>query len=215
MPRKPDDPRSLFDVSIPRAVQSDILLALRELYPRSYRDTARLVQPSEIRDLYPFVRRGQIEGAVRSIAEKHGLSARVETNSSGNTHSVIEGGNFFLTISAVGDPSATIRPAVFRKADALYNQPLFASLAEQDTPADDTTYCAILQHGPFRSKPDQLGHALIIFPTPNGKLDCNINLIARFPDAVSVGEPFNEEIIPDSIEPQIRNDLLRKCGEDE
>ena len=216
MPAASNDPIDLFDESFPLAVQVDMLRALRSLYLSSYRDTNGIVQTDAVRDLYPVVRRAQIEGGIRRVAERHGLSAEVRTNKSGNTHSVIHGGRFFLTVSAVGEPSALIRPAVFREAGALRNQPLFANLPDEDPPPDDAKYYAILKHGPARSSPDQLGHASIVFPSPSGRscLDVSINLMTRFPEEKSTSEPFSEEIIPDLIEPRIRTDLPRECGDD-
>src|SRR4051794_14247229 len=101
---------------------------IKQTYPVAHRATTGLVQPPEVRDLYPDVRRALIEGGARAVAEMHGLTARVETNRSGNAHTVIRGGKFTLTISQVSDPSDRVRHAVFREEDALHNQPLFAGL---------------------------------------------------------------------------------------
>lgn len=108
------DPVGAFDEAIPWPAQRDILRVLIEAYPRAFRATEELVELPEIDDLWRGVRRGMIEGGMRRVARKHGLTARVEANRSRNNHTVIEGGNFFLTISAVGDPSERIRPAQFR-----------------------------------------------------------------------------------------------------
>ena len=109
-----------------------------------------------------------------------------------------------------------IRPAVFREADALHNQPLFASLHDEESSSVDAMYYAILKHGPSRARPYELGHASIVFPSPGGKkfLDITINLMTRFPEEEITGGPCNEEIIPDSIEPRIRTDLERESGDD-
>ena len=74
MPRASDDPVAVFDESFPVTVQVDMLRALKSLYPSSYRDTQGLVLEDELRDLYPFIRRGQIEGAIRSVAKARAFS---------------------------------------------------------------------------------------------------------------------------------------------
>jgi hypothetical protein len=204
------DPVNLFDQSIAPPVQSELLRTIKQLYPVSYRATVDLVRTPEVGDLYPKVRRGIIEGGARSVAEKHGLSTKIETNRSGNTHTVIQSGNFFLTISQVCDPSDMVRHAAFRAEDALHNHPLFAALTEDEPPESEAQYNAILKHGPDPKNPDQLGYALIVFPKPDGRscLDISINLMARYDGTVSEPKPFREEIIPETLPDfGIRTDL--------
>jgi hypothetical protein len=211
MPEPSGDPIQIFDHSIGLAAQAELLRTLADKYPAAYLATRSLVQDKEVRDLWPDVRRGMIEGAFRDVAARHGLVAHVKYNTKKNSHTVIEGTNFLLTQSVSTGPKILPRSAVFRTEDALHNQPLFANL-EENLNKPDAKYSAIIIHGPSLAVPVQLGFARVVFPGPDGLslLDISINLMSRFADVIaSVGE-FKEEIIPDLL-----TDLKFRTDQDE
>lgn len=211
MPNTTYDPIALFDSSFSGQVQEDLLRGVAEAYPSSYRITADCMDEPEVRDAWPHVRRGRVEGVLRRVAQRFGLSVREDTNRSHNRHVVIGGGNFIVTQSVVGEPGLTVRHACFREAEAVNNYPLFADLQDDDPPGEDTKYYAILVHGPSRTDPMQLGFAFIKFPTPGGHfLEVDIDLMKRYPEVIAGPATFEEEVIPDAIEPQIRTDLPEK-----
>lgn len=189
----------------------DITRAIRHLYPETLREAQLNYHEPEVLGIWRHTRRAKIEGASRSIAMLHGHVAGTEQNRSGDNHTVIESGRFLLTISRVEDQSEVPRRAQFRQEHAIHNQPLFAAMEESET-EQNCKFSVILIHGPSPRDSQNLGFVLLRFPTPSGKgwLSVSLNLLALFAENDEVREGFSEEIIPDSIDPEIRTDQPRR-----
>ncbi len=203
------DPITVFDKSYPRNFQRRVVETLQELYENSATTTNSVVSTPHSKDLLPYVRRALIEQRLEELAAgDSGLKRRIETNKSGNSHVLIEGPFFTLTVCYANSPKKVVRWAAHRNAGSLENYPLFASNDPCDEPSEAMKFYAVLLHGHRRGYKRELGFAVVRFPNPGFKsYDPDlINLLARFPLVPSIIESDAMEDIPDAIDPKIITD---------
>lgn len=204
------DPIAVFDESFPSSFQEAVVELLRMQYAATPDIVRSFARAPHDKDPFPVVRRAMIEGQLEELVTTHdGLTVRPEKNRSGNTHIVVEAPHFILTESYARSPRKIVRWAAYRAADSLVNYPLFAKIDPPDDIQKETKFNAVLLHGYSNQNRDELGFAVIRFPSPGFKsyLPDLINLLDRFPATTQELDLHAMEEIPDAIEPKIRTGM--------
>jgi hypothetical protein len=203
------DPIQVFDQSFPASLQQATVELLREVYAYSHDTSQVIVQGPHNQDLLPHLRRAIVESRLQSLIQDYpGVQVRIEENRSRNTHIVIEGPNIILTESFARAPSKVVRWAAYRSLDSMQNYPLFRNTEPPDELRPEMKFNAVLLHGHRPNHKNELGFAVIRFPTPGFRkyLRDLINLLDRYPVAPFVPQTDAMEEIPDTIEPKILTD---------
>lgn len=195
----PPDPRTLLQSDFP----DDLLLALCRQVVEGYSSAWLFCDenyPREQRhDLYPVMRRADIERNVRHILERFpSSSATVEPNRIGAAyHVLVHSGRVALTISAVNSRRQMVRAARFREQYAIHSlqDEMFPTLNRQNEEGGATLY-AILVHGETEKHPQLPAFMDVVFPSPdyNSYYD-RIDLFARFPQVNEWLRPVAEKIM--------------------
>jgi hypothetical protein len=175
-----DNPRSPYVQSFLAQVEDAFLRDILDGVIKQYQDVGKtaeqlFVAETERHDALPILRRGFIEQAVRSIAERHGLDTVTTLNEGRNCYHVeVRTGNVVITQSAVADPKTVVRHAIFREALAIEYQLLLFD-DSQEKPNEARSLYAVLIHA-ADPKTGLPGFVHIAFPSQDlsrwvGRLD--------------------------------------------
>jgi len=163
-----------------KALPYPFLDGLKETIPRLYMEAEQamsadpLLGPDGVEYAVPHYRRAIIEKAVRDLTKNTQIKAVVlPTTKSTAKYTMLQSGNFRLTVSYLNSPSGQIRGAEFRNTysqlNKLLSQRSFDDFATDEPIAeiDSPIYC-ILIHGadPFDKRTP--GFMKWAFPHPNG-----------------------------------------------
>jgi hypothetical protein len=205
------DPVKVYQDGLPHDFLEDTVRLLYDCYTQAYQETKKFPK-AERHDVRSHYRRALIEWQWREIATKYkedGLNAAPIPNSIESAfHTEIRADGIVLVQAYIETRTATVRPAVHRETLTMESRPLF----DEMEPVRDAGLFAILVHGP--ADPRAPGFANIIFPLRDSRRyhDARIDLLASFPEVVASKTSFQEELIADEIEPELRKDIPEVGG---
>lgn len=206
MPTYIFDPINEFREKIPFSFLEDTTQLLFDCYLEAYQNYLKLPK-WERRDARSTHRRALFESQWRELAKGYGeIEATVVPNSKSTAfHTEIGCEGIILVESFVATPQTIVRPAIFRKTLTMRYQPLF----ELDEQQESDRLFAILIHGAADERSPAF--ADIVFPlrdSENGAYhDARIQLFDWFEAIIASRTNFQEELVPDEIEPELREDI--------
>ncbi len=163
-------------------------------------------------NLYPYVRRIQIEENIEALVEDYPeIACFVRRLGTNNCVTELRREVVLLTIHKVANLSSKVRPAVQREMLARSSQANF--FEPDEPPPDDAFLYAQLKYGTARRFPDRLSFVVVDFPDKEGNVVHSINLLAMPQFASLLNETSKEtrnENIDDNLDLNLRSDARNK-----
>lgn len=208
MPKYIYNPVNTFKESVPDEFLVDTVQCVCECYLEAYQECVKFPR-WERHDVRSHYRRALIEYRWRDVASRHkGVSAKAVPNKIGSAyHTEITIGNVVLVESFVDSPQSVVRPAAFRQTLTMEYQPLFEQESQESL--EEEGLFGILLHGASDERTPRFAH--IVFPVRigDGYHFERVDLFDWFADVVKSKTSFQEELVPDEIEPELRENVTR------
>ena len=209
MPAYIFQPDNVFREAVPLEFLENTVQILCDCYVQAYQDCLKYPK-SERHDLRPHVRRGLFEWQWREHAQSY---EELSADPIGNVrktafHTEIKCGPIILVESFVDTPTTIVRPALFRETLTMRYQPLFR---EQDEQVEESLF-AILLHGAADARTPAFAHIAFPLRDEKGYHENRVDLFAWFSEIVASKSSFQEELVADEIEPELRKDVPNVGG---
>ena len=202
-------PGNIFRESVPSGFLENTVRVLCDCYVQAYQECGKFPK-WERHDIRSHHRRALFEWQWRDLAQEyHELSAGPVANARKTAfHTEINCGKIILVESFVDNPFTIVCPALFRETLTMMYQPLFN---EQEEPVEESLF-AILLHGAADARTPAFAH--VVFPRRDGEgyHENRVDLFAWFSEIVASKTSFQEELVADEIEPELREDVPNVGG---
>ena len=178
---------------VPREYLRRVLRMLFAAYRQAKASVDERHGPPEAYNLEPMEKRAIIEGQLRDLAVAFPeLDAKTIHDRHTNwwNHTRLDCGRVSITQNATSEPEDVVRPSLFREVYAAKNPQKWLVGFEDDAPpppSPDSVLYGILVHGRDPCNRNELGFAMIRFPTPDLKdwHESRIDLFHEFPEIVA------------------------------
>lgn len=211
-----DQLRQVFDDSVPRELQRDLVRSFFSQYKAADEYCKRNYPPSEAQYLRGHKRRADVEMEIRSVCERYvgiGASASAQLNSHRNAfHSTLTCGRIRLTQSRVRNPYTVVRPSSFREEYAEESQLAFPWGRRAPRKPDGLFY-AILLHGNNKQDNSRPAFVHVVFPDkPCKSYLTRIDLLERFPEVVAEYAAAPQQALEEEPTITVRQQKQQKTG---
>jgi hypothetical protein len=205
MPAYIFDPVNTFREAIPEDFLENSLRLLFDVHVQAYTECLRFPR-YERRDIRAHHRRALFEWRWRELAQGYRdlLAIPVPNSKVSAFHTEVSCGSIILVESHVANQSTIVRSAEFRESLTMRYQPLFE---EQNKEPEKESLFAILIHGAADERTPAFAHIVFPLRDEDAYHDRRIDLFDWFAGMVAARRSFQEELIADNLEPELREDV--------